>query len=298
MNTRRIYSTPFPVEQRVAGPVTIRDLLLEAERVLAHLPTPRLDAEVLLALVLNSGRETLYAHPERRLPQGQVADFRTLVARRSDGFPAAYLAGRREFWSTDILISQDTLIPRPETELLVEAALEMIPAHASLNILDLGTGSGAIAITIARERPLCHVTAADISRGALAVAGSNARRYGLENIRFHVSDWFSAFHGVVFDLVVCNPPYVDSGDRGFENGDIRFEPRIALDGGYQGMRMINHIIPVASYHLKPDAPLLLEHGHDQAASIRDLFICNGYTAVETRRDYAGLDRISLGRSSA
>lgn len=272
---------------------TVKDLLVEAERRLQHLETARLDAEVLLALVLNVGRESLYAHPEKTLTPGLAADFQSLVARRSEGFPVAYLTGYREFFSAELLISRATLIPRPETELLVEAALTLMPEDASLNILDIGTGCGTIAVTIARERPRCHVTAADISDEALAVARKNALRYGIMNIGFRISDWFSAFSGEVFDMVVCNPPYVDSNDKAFESGEIRYEPRIALDGGYQGMQTINHIIPVALDHLKQDAPLILEHGNDQGEYVRSLFISSRYSSVETRRDYAGLERVSL-----
>jgi len=274
---------------------TVKDLLIEAERRLQHLETPRLDAEVLLALVLNTGREFLYAHPEKTVAPGQATDFQCLLVRRSEGFPVAYLTGYREFFSAELLISQATLIPRPETELLVETALELIPEDALMNILDIGTGCGTIAVTIARERPCCHVTAADISDEALAVAGKNALRYGITNIGFRVSDWFSALSGEVFDMVVCNPPYVDSDDKAFQNGEIRHEPRIALDGGYLGMQMINHIIPVALDHLKQDAPLILEHGNDQGENVRRLFLSSRYTAVETRRDYAGLERVGLAR---
>lgn len=276
---------------------TVKELLAEAVQQLQHLDTPRLDAEVLLALVLHTGRETLYAHPSKTVSPDQAADFRSLVARRSEGFPVAYLTGYREFWSAEFLISQDTLIPRPETEILVQTALELIPDDVPMNILDIGTGSGAIAITIARERPRCHVMAADISREALAMARKNAIRYEIGNIGFRESDWFAAFSGEVFDLVVGNPPYVDTHDSGFQNGDIRYEPRIALDGGFLGMQMINHIIPAARDHMKKGAPLILEHGYEQGESIRHVFISCGYADVETRYDYAGLERISLARKA-
>ena len=277
--------------------VTVKELLAEAEQRLQHLDTGRLDAEVLLAFLLNMGREALFAHPEKTVTPEQAADFQSLVAKRMDRFPVAYLTGIREFWSIGLLISQETLIPRPETESLVETALELIPVDEPVNILDAGTGSGAIAIAIARERPQSYVTASDISRDALTVAQENAVRLNIKNIRFRESDWFSAFTGEVFDLVVCNPPYVDSRDRGFHSGEIRYEPRLALDGGYLGMQMINHIIPAAGEHLKQDAPLLLEHGCDQGESIRYLFISNGYVDVKTRLDYAGRERVSMARKS-
>ena len=271
--------------------------MIEAEGRLQHLETPRLDAEVLLSLVLNAGREFLYAHPEKTVTPAQATDFQSLLARRREGFPVAYLTGYREFFSAELLITQATLIPRPETELLVETALELIPEDAFLNILDLGTGCGTIAVTIARERPCCHVMAADISDEALAVASKNALRHGIANIGFCLSDWFSALNGEVFDMVVCNPPYVGSDDKAFQNGELRHEPRVALDGGYLGMQMINHIIPVALDHLKQDAPLILEHGSEQGENVRRLFISSRYTSVETRCDYAGLERVSLARKA-
>jgi release factor glutamine methyltransferase len=276
---------------------TVTELLKEAEQRLQHLDSARLDVEVLLAFVLNTGREALYAHPEKTVQPDLAADFQSLIAKRSDCFPIAYLTGHREFWSVDLLVSQDTLIPRPETESLVEAALELIPEDASMNVLDIGTGSGAIAIAIARERPQCHVTASDISRDALAVAQKNAVRFDIRNIGFKVSDWFSAFTGEVFDMVVCNPPYVDSQDSAFQNGEIRYEPRIALDGGYLGMQMINHIIPATRDHLKQNAPLILEHGYDQGESIRYQFISSNYVDVKSRFDYAGRERISMARKA-
>lgn len=277
--------------------VTIKELLSEAEQRLQHLETGRLDAEVLLAFLLNTGRESLFAHPEKTVALELAADFQSLIAKRMDRFPVAYLTGTREFWSIGLLISQDTLIPRPETESLVEAALELIPEDEPVNILDAGTGSGAIAIAIARERPQSRVTASDISREALTVAQENAARLNVDNIRFRESDWFSAFSGEVFDLVVCNPPYVDSRDSGFQSGELRYEPRLALDGGYLGMQMINHIVPAAGEHLKQDASLLLEHGCNQGESIRYLLISNGYVDVKSRYDYAGRERISMARKA-
>lgn len=277
--------------------VTVRELLAEAGERLQCLDTGRLDAEVLLSFLLNTGRESLFAHPEKKITLDLAADFQSLVAKRLDGFPVAYLTGTREFWSISLIINQETLIPRPETESLVEAALELIPENDPVNILDAGTGSGAIAIAIARERPQSHVTASDISRDALAVARENAARLNISNIGFRESDWFSAFTGEVFDLVVCNPPYVDSRDSGFQSGEIRYEPRLALDGGYLGMQIINHIVPAARDYLKRDAPLLLEHGCDQGESIRYLFITNGYVDVKTRFDYAGRERISMARKA-
>jgi len=275
--------------------ITVKEILADAVQKLQHLDTAGLDAQILLAYVLQTSRETLFAHPEKVVTEGHAANYQSLISKRIEQYPVAYLTGRREFWSMDLIVSQDTLIPRPETELLVETALEMIPVNTPLNILDVGTGSGAIALAIATERPQCRIMASDVSPEALAVTRSNAIRYGLRNIDFRVSDWFSAFSGEVFDLVVCNPPYVDSHDRAFNTGEIRYEPRIALDGGYLGMKMINFIIPGALEHLKPDAQLILEHGYDQGESIRYLFITNKYIDISTRVDYSGRERVTAGR---
>jgi len=274
---------------------TVKELLDEAVLMLQHLDTAQLDAEILLAFTLRTSRERLFAHPGKSVPDGIAADFQSLISKRIVHYPIAYLTGNREFWSMEMLVSQDTLIPRPETEILVEAALAMIPDHTPLNVLDLGTGSGAIAIALAAERPQCRIIAADVSQEALALAQENAVRHGIENIEFRVSDWFSAFPGLEFDLVVTNPPYVDSRDQGFDTGEIRYEPRIALDGGYLGLKMFNHIIPSAREYLKPGAGLILEHGFDQGESIRYLFMTNKFVDVVTRTDYSGLERISIGR---
>ena len=276
--------------------VTIKELLQSAQEQLQHLDTARLDAEVLMAHVLNCGRETMFAHPRRQITEDQAADFQSLVSKRSDQYPVAYLLGKREFWSLDLLVNQYTLIPRPETETLIETALGFIQQEAELNILDLATGSGAISIAIARERPHCQITASDISQEALSVAKENALLHSVSKIRFHESDWFTGLKDQLFDLILCNPPYVDSHDNGFIEGEIRYEPRLALDGGHLGMQMINHIVPNAMQHLKQGGRLVMEHGYDQGESIRYLFVSNKFTEVKTRHDYAGLERISYAKT--
>lgn len=276
----------------MTGPARIRDLLVQAQQQLNDSDSARLDAEILLAFVMRVPRETFYAHPEDMVAADQICDYLSLVSRRASGYPVAYLTGQKEFWSTELTVNQHTLIPRPETECLVETSLELIPEQAGLDILDLGTGSGAIAIAIAKERPGSQVTAVDVVAESLTVAQANASRQRLSNIRFLQSDWFSDLPHAVFDIIVCNPPYVDARYRGFTDGDIRFEPRIALDGGHLGLTIINHLVPASIRHLKPGGYLLLEHGYDQAPSIQHLFKLNNYRNIRTRCDYAGQERVS------
>lgn len=272
---------------------SIRELLAGAQERLARLDSPRLDAEVLLAMVLACRREDFYAHPDRIPPPERAADFLSLVERRREGYPVAYLTGRREFWSLECRVNSHTLIPRPETETLVEAALAMIPEQAEWEILDLGTGSGAIALALAKERPGCRITAADLSPEALAVARDNAVAAGLTNLRFVESDWFSELGRARFQLIACNPPYVESDDPAFAAGEIRFEPRLALDGGPSGLHAIQRIIPAALRHLHPGGTLLLEHGFRQAVAVRSMFAAARYREARTLPDLAGRDRVTL-----
>jgi len=276
-----------------ASTVTVRDLLQQGRQQLAHIDTALIDCEVLLCTVLNQQRHYLFAHADAVVSASELTDYNSLIAKRGSGLPVAYLTGTREFWSLLLEVNQHTLIPRPETELLVELALEAVPADKNANVLDLGTGSGAVAIAIASERPACSVTAIDISQPALTMAQQNAARLGVDNIRFVQSDWFSATVVQPFDLIVSNPPYVESSDCGFISGDIRHEPRIALDGGSHGLDAYRRIIPAAVGFLVSGGKLLFEHGHTQGEPIRQLFHYNRYRDVETRQDYAGLDRVTL-----
>ena len=273
----------------------ISDLLARAQQQLTDSGSARLDAEILLSFVMNIPRESFYAHPEDPVPPDQACDYWSLIAKRASGFPIAYLVGHKEFWSTDLTVNRHTLIPRPETECLVETALELIPERTTLRILDLGTGSGAIAIAIARERPECSVVAVDIVMESLLVAQANARRLRLANIQFRQSDWFSDLQNEVFDIILCNPPYVDSRYQGLMDGEIGYEPRIALDGGHLGLEIINHLIPASTRHIRSDGYLVLEHGYDQAGNIAHLFYVNNFKDREIRRDYAGYDRVSYAR---
>lgn len=273
----------------------VRDLLAEAEQCLQAMESARLDAEILLAYSMQTDRSSLYAYPDRKVSEEVVKHFHLLLNKRLDHYPVAYLTGSREFWSLALTVNQYTLIPRPETECLVETALKYIPEGQRSAILDLGTGSGAIAIAIASERPACAVLAVDVSREALLVSRGNARVHNIENVQFMKSDWFSALAGRQFDLIISNPPYVESADTGFSHGEIRHEPRLALDGGQYGMRAFVHLIPAATHFLLPGGRLLLEHGHQQAEEIRQIFIDNRYREVYCGQDYAGLDRLSFAQ---
>ncbi len=277
--------------------MTIQHLLREAEQQLAVSATPRLDAEILLCTVLKSERAKLYAESQQVLSADRVMQYQDLIARRRAKNPVAYLTGMKEFWSMSLHVNEHTLIPRPETETLVEAALEHIPADTPSAIADLGTGSGAIALAIARERPQCRITATDISPAALAVAQDNATRHQLNNIHFVVSHWFENIHER-FDLIVSNPPYIPDQDQHLQGDGVVHEPRLALRGGKDGLEAIRTIIRYASGSLQPHGWLLLEHGYDQAAAIRDLFKAAGYTDVNTYRDFAGLERVTGAQRAA
>lgn len=261
---------------------------------LASLESPRLDAEVLLCHLLDVDRAHLYAHPEAVVPAAMAADFTRLVARRAEGYPLAYLTGRREFWSLELAVNRHTLVPRPETELLVEMALAALRECAQPGILELGVGSGAVSLAIARERGDAHITATDLCRHALAVAQENALRHGMENIDFLHSDWFTDLGGRRFHAIVSNPPYVDERDPALWQAPLRHEPRLALDGGRGGLAALARIIAGAGRHLLPGAALMLEHGHDQGARVREMMLGRGFAAVRTERDAAGHERVSVG----
>lgn len=275
---------------------TVRQALVRAQERLARLENARREAEILLAAALDTRRESFYADPDRRLPLDRLADFHCLIDRRHEGYPIAYLTGRREFWSLELRVNSHALIPRPETETLVTATLARIPDRAPRDILDLGTGSGAVALALARERPACRITATDISREALALARQNALEAGLGQIRFLGSDWFCELEGQRFDVIACNPPYVESGYAGLIHDEIRFEPRLALDGGPAGLTAIQRIVPAAMRHIHPGGWLILEHGCRQAEAVRRLLLTNHYRESHTLQDLAGLDRVTLART--
>jgi release factor glutamine methyltransferase len=254
----------------------------------------RLEAELLLAACLDRPRSHLFAWPEKAVGPRRRERFEALVERRAAGEPVAYLLGRREFWSLSLTVTPRTLIPRPETETLVALALEMIPAHSALRIADLGTGTGAIALSIARERPCCDIIATDISADALSVAVCNAARLGLANVRFVRASWCGAF-AAAFDFILSNPPYVAETDPHLAKGDLRFEPRTALAAGPEGMDAFHRIVPDAYARLRPDGWLMVEHGHDQGEKVRCLMKREGFREISGRTDAAGLGRVALGR---
>jgi release factor glutamine methyltransferase len=273
--------------------VNVRDLLASASRRLGGADA-RLDAELLLAHALGVSRARLYAWPEEEPDTVQRATFERLVEAREQGEPIAYLTGRREFWSLELRVTPHVLIPRHETELLVELALERIPRDRAVRIADLGTGSGAIALALARERPLARVTATDASATALDVARGNAERLGVGNVGFAAGDWYAALGDARFDLIVSNPPYVAADDAHLAQGDLRFEPASALASGADGLDAIRHIVAGAPAHLVDGGALLLEHGFDQSVRVRALLDAAGFVDVRSVRDAAGHERVTLG----
>lgn len=254
---------------------------------------PTVEARLLLERVLGKTRAWLIAHADEVAGAGAEQTFAALVERRTRGEPIAYILGEREFYGLDFAVTRAVLIPRPETELLVELALERIPADAAARVLDLGTGGGAIAVALAKQRPQARVTAVDVDYAALAVARANARRHGV-SVRFFCGDWFGALPGETFDLIVSNPPYVAAQDPHLSVGDVRFEPQRALLGGADGLDCIRVIVAGAGAHLRPGACLLFEHGYDQADACRALLGAQGYRNVQTWPDLAGIPRVSAG----
>ena len=275
---------------------TIAESLRLAQARLAPLhDTARLDAELLLAHVLDRPRAWLHAWPEKPLGKAAQERFRRLLERRLRGVPIAYLTGRCEFWSLPLEVNPATLIPRPETELLVEQALERIPEAETRDIADLGTGSGAVALAVARERPRCRMVATDRSEEALATARRNAAILGIEGIYFRYGDWYEALRGERFDLILSNPPYVAQDDPHLRQGDLRFEPRSALAAGPDGLDAIRTLISGAAAHLNPGGWLLLEHGFDQGEAVARLLRRSGYHELSRHDDLAGRHRVSAAR---
>ncbi len=269
-------------------------LIAAGSRIDSLLKNPPLDAletRILLGHVLQLTRVQLITQSERALSADEARHLSTLVQRRRDGEPIAYLVGAREFYGLSFEVTPDVLIPRPETELLVELALQHAAPRS--RILDLGTGSGAIAVALAHARPDLAVTALDLSAAALAVAQRNAARHRVE-IHFLHSDWFGALQNQRFDLIVANPPYIVAGDVHLAQGDLRFEPLGALTDHADGLSALRIIIGGAAAHLAPHGMLLVEHGYDQASAVRDLFAAAGWQQIQSWRDLAGIERVSGG----
>lgn len=272
--------------------LTCEALLKEAAEAIGG-DSPRLDAELLLGHVTGRSRTAFRAWPERTVDADEAQRFRALVDQRATGHPVAHLLGEQEFWSLPLNVNPSTLIPRPDTECLVEAALSLsLPRDAK--VLDLGTGTGAIALALASERPGWKVCACDASAQAVELARGNAERLGLL-LDVRQSNWFAGLSSASFDLIISNPPYIASSDHHLGEGDVRFEPSSALVSGNDGLDDIRHITAEAPAWLMPGGWLILEHGYEQGAAVQRIFTDSGLTAVETRQDYGRRDRFTLGR---
>ena len=253
------------------------------------------DAALLLAHALGKSRSWLFAHADDALGEAEAARFDVLLARRAAGEPVAYLTGWRGFWTLELAVTPATLVPRPETELLVDLALARLPVDAPVRVADLGTGSGAIALALSKERPRAQVVATDASSAALDVARGNAARNGIGNVAFRLGSWLQPLGEDTFDLIASNPPYIAEGDPHLARGDLRFEPAMALSCGADGLDAIRVIVRDAPACLRRGGWLLLEHGWEQGDAVRALLAAAGFADVATERDLEQRDRVSLGR---
>lgn len=257
-----------------------------------------IDVELLLIKILGVNRANLKAYPERELTSGEQKDFAELLARRVKGEPVAYLIGHREFWSLDFLVTPEVLIPRADTELLVEMALEHLEGRQNVRVLDLGTGCGAIALSIAAERPDILVVATDASAEALQIAKLNAKHFQISNVEFALGNWFDAIKNEanqMFDMILSNPPYIAKFDPHLSIGDLRFEPNRALVAGVEGMDDLHTIISQASSYLLPGGQLLVEHGYDQEQAVAREFAAAGYLDIVNFKDLSGVPRVTFGK---
>lgn len=273
-------------ENRIVGV-----LIAATSRLAGVSESPRLDAELLLARSIDVARSYLFAHPEDELDPAAADRFRQAVEMRANGMPLAYITGEKEFWSMPVIVSPDTLIPRPDTEALVELALSHIPNTVAYRVLDLGTGSGAVALAIARERTLCDVLATDVSAAALRIATENARQLEVPNIEFLESDWFAAIGMATFNIIVSNPPYVAASDEHLDA--LRHEPVKALVAGPDGLDAIRIIAEQSGSFLEPGGYLLIEHGDRQAESVEELLQSAGWQDVRNFPDIAGRPRVTI-----
>jgi release factor glutamine methyltransferase len=277
---------------------TVAELLRSGARALeGRSDSPRLDAELLLGSLLGLSRSRLVAHDHDPVAADRALAFAGLIDRRRSGAPIAYLTGIREFWSLELDVTPAVLVPRPETELLVELALELLPPHripegAPYSVLDLGTGSGAIALALGAERPEWRLTGVDISPPALDVAAGNSRKLGLSHIDWRLGAWFEPVPGCRFDLIVANPPYVAGGDPALEK--LAAEPAIALTPGPTGLEALSAIVRGAAAHLQPQSWLILEHGADQAPDVAQLLERHGFSGIRSYSDFSGKPRVTLG----
>jgi release factor glutamine methyltransferase len=263
------------------------------EQLAAVSDSARLDAEILLGRCIDMPRSYLFAHPEDVLDDAAFARFESLLKRRLGGEPMAYIMGTKEFWSHELLVNEATLVPRPETELLVELALREIPRKAEWQILDLGTGSGAIAIALAGERMLCEVTATDLSEAALGIARENARQLSMGNISFAQGSWCEPVKDRKFRVIVSNPPYVRADDNAL--GALRYEPRAALASGDDGLDAIRVLATDCADIIEDDGVVLIEHGAEQADDVAALLATHGWTEISNHKDFSGHPRVTAAR---
>lgn len=287
----------MPHSPALKTPRTVREVLRSAAARLGG-DSPRRDAELLLAHVAQHPRSWLYAHADEPLADSTQRAFEALCDCRAAGEPVAYLLGRAGFWSLEFEVAPGVLIPRPETERLVELVLERLPGQAPVRVADLGTGSGAVAVAIARERPLARVIAVEASPEALKLARANIEHLAPGRVDLRPGDWLAPLAGERFDLIAGNPPYLAADDPHLRQGDLRFEPRTALAAGNDGLDAIRLIAAQAPAHLRPGGWLLLEHGWTQGAAVRELFVAAGLVEVATARDLEDRERVTMGRDAA
>lgn len=275
----------------------IQHLLNEATRKLTSITDcPRLEAEVLLAEALNKPRSYLFAHPDETVNEGSERGFAQFLERRLQQEPIAYILGRREFYGRSFFVNEATLIPRPETELLVSIVLETFPDQKNvIQLADLGTGSGAIALALALERPIWKISATDVSESALELARKNAHTLGVNNVSFYQGSWCTPLPIKTFDVIVSNPPYLSEGEWEIYRTGLSYEPKTAFVADKNGLADIETIAHMARDYLKPDGHLILEHGYSQASDVQTILADLGYTAVVTLKDIAGKDRVTCGR---
>jgi release factor glutamine methyltransferase len=283
---------PATIAQLERGAVSALQSTLAMER-----NDARMEAQLLLQHAFYVNRAWLISHAEDLATPEQQQVFEALLQRRLNGEPIAHILGSREFFGLPLKVTADTLIPRPDTETLVEASLEKIPKTTQAQVLDLGTGTGAIALAIAKHCPQAHVTAVDFSENALSVAHENAEKLAIPNVSFVHSHWFSALNNQQFDLIVSNPPYIAEHDPHLTQGDVRFEPKSALTSGADGLNDIRHIIVHAPQHLRPGGWLMLEHGYDQAQAVAELLAQAQFCQIGHRLDLAGIQRVTFGMVS-
>lgn len=279
-----------PAEQMAS---TVSALLREGVEAIGDASdSPELDARILLQTLLKRDHAWLIAHGNESVEAPAAGRYRAWVQRRARSEPVTYIIERKAFWSQDLKVTRDVLVPRPETEVLVERVLTHIPLSEALSVADLGTGSGAIALSIAAERPLCHVVATDASRRALKIAEQNKGRAGLRNVSFRHGDWYGALGDATFSVIACNPPYVP---HSYYEAALSYEPDHALFSGSRGLEALETVVRGAPGHLEPGGWLAVEHGFDQAESVRAMFRQAGFHAITTTPDYAGHSRVTEGR---